>query len=155
MNESSDLNDVMSRLAGISPGAPLAGTRAQRPDVIRFTQTSDDAIFRPSHDGGLSSAERAQAALQMARLLRDDVLAAHYQAMDGTGAVSSTDRAKRIAAHVERVTLDPGASQKKHLALLSEVGLTPQAIVALSQVIAYVSYQARVRAGLRALGGKP
>lgn len=156
MTDSAALDDVMSRLAGIAPGSALAATRALRPDVVRFTQTSDEAIFRPVHDGGLTRAERAQAALQMAELLRDKVLAAHYQSLLGnSGSIASSERAKRIAAHVERVTMDPGASKQEHLTALAEVGLTPQAIVALSQVIAYVNYQARVRAGLRALGGKP
>lgn len=149
------LDDVMGRLAGVAAGTPLAATRALRPDVVRFTQTSDEAIFRPANDGGLSHAERVQAALQMALLLGDDVLATHYRSMLGSAAVDAgSERAKRIAAHVERVTLDPGASQKAHLGALSETGLSPQAIVALSQVIAYVNFQARVRAGLRALGGR-
>lgn len=149
-------DDVMSRLAGIVGDTPLAATRALRPDVVRFTETSDDAIFRPAEDGGLTRLERAQAALQMARLLRDDVLSAHYRSLLGSADEEArTDRAKRIRAHVERVTMDPAASTREHLAALAEVGLTPQAIVALSQVIAYVNYQARVRAGLRALGGRP
>lgn len=147
-------DDIMSRLAGVAAGTPLAATRALRPDVVRFTETSDDAIFRPTSDGGLSRTERLQAALQMAGLLRDDVLAGHYRSLLGSTAPDAgSERAKRIAAHVERVTLEPGASQKEHIGALAEAGLSPQAIVALSQVIAYVNYQARVRAGLRALGG--
>ncbi len=148
-------NDVMSRLAGITAGTPLSATRALRPDVVRFTETSDAAIFRPTNDGGLTRAERAQAALQMALLLNDEVLASHYRSVLGAAQVDAvSDRAKRIAAHVERVTLDPGASQQEHIGALAAAGLSPQAIVALSQVIAYVNYQARVRAGLSALGGR-
>ena len=35
-----------------------------------------------------------------------------------------------------------------------DAGLSPRDIVALTQIVAFVSYQARVAAGLRALGGR-
>lgn len=167
MSDPAVAKDVMSELARIEPGSTLASTRALRPDVVRFMQSSDDAVFRPAHDAGLTRAERAAAALRIARLLHDGVLSAHYEDMlsrlESSGAllasvtnnaVGATDRWARILAHVDRLTSDPGASEPSHLAMLSDAGLSSQAIVALSQLIAHVNFQARVRAGLAALGGR-
>ena len=168
MAVSADSDDVMNKLAGVAPGSALAELRAERSDVVRFTQASDDAVFRPATEAGLSRAERAAAGLRIACLLRDGALEAHYQALlrpiDPDGRLASSVLAKspaaanerwgRILAHIDRVTLDPESSQAGHIGALADVGLSPQAVVALSQVIAYVNFQARVRAGLAMLGGK-
>lgn len=168
MAVSADSDDVMNKLAGVAPGSALAELRAERSDVVRFTQASDDAVFRPATEAGLSRAERAAAGLRIARLLRDGALEAHYQALlrpiDPDGRLASSALAKspaaanerwgRILAHIDRVTLDPESSRAGHIGALADVGLSPQAVVALSQVIAYVNFQARVRAGLAMLGGK-
>ena len=47
MTEQAAGADVLGQLAGVLPGSTLAQTRALRPDVVRFTQASDDAVFRP------------------------------------------------------------------------------------------------------------
>ena len=169
MAVSADSDDVMNKLAGVAPGSALAELRAERSDVVRFTQASDDAVFRPATEAGLSRAERAAAGLRIARLLRDGALEAHYQELlrpiDPDGRLASSVLAKsppaaanerwgRILAHIDRVTLDPESSQASHIGALADAGLSPQAVVALSQVIAYVNFQARVRAGLAMLGGK-
>jgi len=44
-------------------------------------------------------------------------------------------------------------SQREHINALLASGLSPRALIALSQLVAYVNFQARVRAGLRLLGG--
>ena len=56
------MNDVMDTLAGLAPDSPLAGLRRQRPDVVKHLQGSDNVIFSPADDGGLTRAERAAAA---------------------------------------------------------------------------------------------
>src|SRR3954470_8477839 len=88
------MSDVMDALAGLPPGSPLAELRRQREDVVRHLQGSDDVIFSPGDDGGLTRAERAAAALRIADLLRDPVLKAHYRArlaaLDPGGALVST-----------------------------------------------------------------
>lgn len=156
--------DVMDRLAGLPPGSPVAELRRQRPDVVRHMQASDDAIFAPADDGGLSGAERAAVALRIAMLLKDEVLSGHYWArlapLDPSGALiesASSDtpppdrRWAAILAHVDRVTLIPDGAAKRHIDGLLAAGLTPHAVVSLSQVIAYVNFQSRVAAGLRML----
>lgn len=157
-------DDIMARLAGVEPDSAVAAVRALRPDVVRYTQTSDDAVFRPQSDAGLTRAERAAVALRIARLLEDVALAAHYQVMlrslDAGGKLlastppgtEGTDRWSRILAHTDCLTQMPGASTAQHIDALRAAGLIPQAIVALSQLISYVNYQARVRAGLAVIG---
>jgi CMD domain protein len=160
----SETPDVLDALAGLAAESPVAAVRRQRPDVVRFTQASDEAIFTPANDGGLTRAERAAAALRIAMLLHDPVLEEHYTVLlkpldPGAALLRSIDedpgsgdtRWTEIIAHVDRVTIDPDSATKEHIDGLLAAGLSPHAVVSLSQVIAYVNYQARVLAGLRML----
>ena len=163
-----DVRDVMDELAGLAPDSRLGQLRRQRPDVVRHLQRSDEAIFTPRNDGGLSAAERVAAALRIAVLLRDDRLQEHYRARaiehDGAQlAASAADpssaprepRWQTILGHVDRLTSDPDSARREHIDALLASGLSPQAVIALSQLVAYVNFQARVRAGLRLLGSQP
>jgi len=160
------MNDVMDALASLPPGSPLAELRRQRPDVVEHLQGSDDVIFSPADDGGLSRAERAAGALRVATLLRDTVLSEHYRTRlapldsDGTlartvegGARITEGRWDAILAHVDLVTRGPGSAEHKDIDNLLAAGLSSHAVVSLSQLIAYVNFQSRVLAGLRALKG--
>jgi uncharacterized protein YciW len=147
--------DVIDALAGIS-GGPLAELRRQRPDVVKHLQGSDDVIFAPQDDGGLTRAERAGAALRIATLLRDGVLEAHYRgrlAALGAADPLAGARGAAVAAHVGRVTTNPDGAAKADIDALLAAGLTPHAVVSLSQLIAFVNFQSRVLAGLRMLKG--
>jgi CMD domain protein len=162
----SDANlDVMDRLAGLAPDSPLAELRRQRPDVVRHLQGSDDAIFSPKDDGGFTRAERAAAALRVAEFLRDPVLIEHYRArlaaLDSTGDLAKTveggariteGRWDAILMHSDVVTRGPASAERKDIENLAAVGLSSHAILSLSQLIAFVNFQSRVLAGLRALG---
>jgi uncharacterized protein YciW len=147
--------DVMDTLAGIS-GSALAALRRERPDVVKHLQGSDDVIFAPKDDGGFIRAEREAAALRIATLLRDGVLEAHYRkrlvALGATQPLSG-ERGNAVMAHVERVTTNPDAASQADIDRLLGAGLTPHAVVSLSQLIAYVNFQSRVLAGLRMLKG--
>jgi CMD domain protein len=159
--------DVMNHLAGLEEDAALARLRRQRADVVRHTQGSEEAIFAPLEDAGLTRAERAAAALRIAVLLRDARLHGHYrkrlQALDAGGSLGQSafggahgvaePRWRAILAHVERVTVAPDSARREHIDDLLACGLSPRAVVALSQLIAYVSFQARVLAGLGMLRG--
>src|SRR5947199_3561446 len=156
----------MDTLAGLPPGSPLAELRRQRPDVVKHLQGSDDVIFSPADDGGLTRPERAAAALRVATLLRDAVLSEHYRvrlaALDPEGALAKSvegsariteGRWDAILAHVDLVTRGPGAAERKDIDNLLAAGLSSHAVVSLSQLIAYVNFQSRVLAGVRMLKG--
>jgi uncharacterized protein YciW len=150
------MTDVMDTLAGIAPGSALAALRAQRPEVVRNMQASDEAVFAPRNDGGFTRPERAAAALRIATLLGDKALEKHYRerlAAFGAPEPLTGTRGAAILAHVERLTRDPDSAAKAHIDALLAAGLTPHAVLSLSQLIAYVNFQARVLAGLRMLGG--
>jgi uncharacterized protein YciW len=155
--------DVMDALAGLPPGSPVAELRRQRTDVVRYTQTSDEAIFAPADDGGLTRLERLAAALRVAVRLHDTMLGDHYRErlvalVGGKAPEHAEGDAKRralIHGHVDRVTSDPDSATKADIDALLAGGLSPHAVVSLSQVIAYVNFQSRVLAGLRMLRGAP
>jgi uncharacterized protein YciW len=146
--------DVMDTLAGLPHGSAIAELRRQRPDVVRHLQGSDDAIFAPAHHGGFTRPEREAAALRVATLLRDSALEEHYQrrlvALGETNPLTGA-RGETILAHVDCVTMTPDSARQADLDRLRAAGLTPHAIVSLSQLIAYVNFQSRVLAGLRML----
>jgi CMD domain protein len=160
------MSDVMDTLAALPPDSPLAELRRQRPDVVKHLQGSDDAIFSPQDDGGLTRAERAATALRVATLLRDGTLITHYRrrlaALDPSGALAGTVEGKAriteprwdaVLAHVDLVTRGPGSAERRDIDNLLATGLSSHAVVSLSQLIAYVNFQSRVLAGLRMLKG--
>ena len=123
-----DVPDVMDNLAGLAADSRLAQLRRQRPDVVRNLQRSDEAIFTPRNDGGLSGAERAAAALRIAVLLRDARLQEHYRARviehgGGSLAASAADpstagrqpRWRTILGHVDRLTTNPDSARREHM----------------------------------------
>ena len=146
--------DVMDTLAGLADGSAIAELRRQRPDVVRHLQGSDDAIFAPAHHGGFTRPEREAAALRVAMLLRDGALEEHYRrrlvALGETHPLNGA-RGEAVLAHVDCVTMNPDSATQADLDRLLAAGLTPHAVVSLSQLIAYVNFQSRVLAGLRML----
>ena len=147
--------DVIDVLAGIE-GDALAALRRERPDVVKHLQGSDDAIFAPQDDGGFTRAEREAAALRIATLLRDGALEEHYRrrlvALGETQPLAGK-RGIAVMDHVDRVTTNPDSATKADIDALLAAGLSPHAVVSLSQLIAYVNFQSRVLAGLRMLKG--
>jgi uncharacterized protein YciW len=148
----------MDELAGLAPGSALAELRRRRPEVVARLQASDTAIFSPTDEGGLGAAERAALALHIAVLLRDAGLERHYrarlEALQRTATRRAADaRWQAMLAHTERLTVAPSSALRAHIEGLIDAGLSERAVVALSQLIAYVNFQARVLAGLNMLRG--
>lgn len=158
--------DILNTLAGIAPGSALAATRALRPDVVRHTQGSYDALLTPAEPVGLTLAERAKVALRVARLEGNATLADHYRhqltQLDVHGETIAgveqfpagptlEPRVAAILQHVDRLTNEPGSATQAHLAALQAHGLSVREIVTLSQLIAFLSFQVRVLATVNAL----
>ncbi len=129
-------------------GPRVAALRAARPDFVRYTQGSYDAMVAPPNPRGLTAAERAIAARRTAELSGHPALAAHYAALPAT--LGPRDTA--ILRHAELLAMSPGQATKADLEALEAAGLSPTEIVTLSQIVAFVSYQVRVAAGLALLG---
>ena len=149
---------VVAKAAGITKSSPLKGILALRSDILELTENSHDASLRPNQPGGLNHAERAGLACRIAKRNNESVLARHYETMFGVGSQSFANtefdggedaRAKAILRHTDLVTLNPKEATADDVLALHTAGLDDADIVRLSELIAFVSYQIRVVAGLR------
>jgi len=154
--------DVIDIAAGIAPGSARDQLRAERADIRKHAKGCQGALFAPSDDAGLTPAERYAVALWVARLDGSDALARLYR--DGLIAEAGHDlvaqaetdpeahpRLRRLLDHAALLTAEPARATPEHLAALAEVGLSTRAIVVLSQLIGYVSFQTRLVSGLNLL----
>lgn len=162
--------DAIDRLAGIPPGSPLERLRAQRADAVRYAQGSYRVLLEPEDPAGVGRREREMVALRVGVLTRSPaIVGLHRGRLRALGATDAqiaaverfpdgptelSPRETAILRHTDLVTLQPGASRPEHIAALKASGLTPRDIVTVSQLIAFMSYDARILAGLRALGAK-
>lgn len=160
------LIDLVDRLARLAPGGATHALRHQRDKVAAATEGSYRALFDPALPG-LSLAERLAVALYAARLTPSAELAAHYRAqLEQAGADGATVAAiDRGQAHVSDARLramlqftrklieKPVEGDRAALLALPAAGLSTPEVVTLAQLIAFLSYQVRLVAGLRALDG--
>ena len=148
--------DIVDAAAGLPPDSPVAVLRRQREVFLRHTQGSHDVLLAPAEPGGVSLVERAAAALRVATIERDEALVAHYQARlrELGGEAGPSPRLTAILRHVSLVATTPGTATRSDIAALRAVGLTERDIVVIAQIVAFVSYQVRLVAGLRALAAE-
>ncbi|SOY43965.1 CMD domain protein [Cupriavidus taiwanensis] len=157
--------DLIDQLAGLAPGSATHALRHQRDKVVAATQGSYDALFDPELPG-LSLAERLLVALYAARLTPSPALAAHYRGrLEQLGADASQVRAvaegapadiaePRLRAMLEftrKLIEKPVEGDRAALLALPAAGLGTPAVVTLAQLVAFLSYQVRLVAGLDAL----
>jgi uncharacterized protein YciW len=147
--------DLLEAIIGVAPGSTLSQLRAQRPDIVRHTQGNYDVLLSPADPGGLSPAERALVAARVAELSGHAGLSRHYRSLlAGRGDPPHGNRLDAILQHVTRVTTAPRTALPEHIDALSAVGLDARDIVALTQIVAFVSYQVRAATGLALLAGE-
>ena len=152
MPQSPEPPDLLEAIIGVAPGSALSQLRALRPEIVRHTQGSHDVLLSPVEPGGLPLAERALVAARVAELSGHAELARHYRKLIADrGAPPPSLRLDTILDHVEQVTTSPAAALPEHIQKLRDVGLNERDIVALTQIVAFVSYQVRVAVGLSLL----
>lgn len=159
-------DDLVDRIVGLHPGSRTYEVRHQREKVAAATQGSYDALFDTALDQDISLTERLLVALYACRLTPSPELATHYRerllAVGCDAAlIEMADRGHpedfqnpRIAAMLEftRKLIDkPVEGDKAALLALPTAGINTPAVVALSQLIAFLSYQVRLVAGLQAM----
>ena len=155
----SDGVDAIDQAAGLTPGSRVHTARRFRATALEHTQASHDALlFDPVV--GLSTADRLRVAVQVCEASGAATLAQHYRAL-------LTDPARAADAHCPdptaqamtrwalTLTTDPRSGDREALLALKTAGLSDAAVVALAQLVAFLSYQTRVVAGLRALAASP
>ena len=140
---------VIEQMVNAQPGSPVAEAMAARAALLQASEANYAAVLTPQDPGGLSHQARFTLAARIARLSGDDQLAAHYA---GHGEVPVDACMAAILRHVDLVTLSPRDATADDIAILQQAGVAEADIVRLSQVVAFVSYQVRVIAGLRLMG---
>lgn len=160
----SDL-DQMDILSGLKPGSELYAIRRERPEFVEGTELCRETVLSPHHGFGLGHVLRAALASRMARFIGREDLAAVYDLMlDEAGsdpdlaAIASGAEpaavdafAGAIIRHADLVTKTPRDNSRTDIERLEKAGLTNPQIIALSELIAFVNYEARVLAGLSLL----
>lgn len=160
------MKDVMLELAGIAPDSPLAAVVAKRGDIFELTQKTHDAALKPAEPGGLSHGLRAALACRIAALNGDDAFLEHFRkalqeakAGDAEKRVAELScaggdaRERALIRHADLVACEPKKASGADIELLSKAGISGPDIVRLSELVAFVSYQIRVVAGLRLMKG--
>ncbi len=156
--------DTIDRVAGLRDDDATAVLRRARDKVRLHTQLGEAALFDPALPD-LSPIERLHTARYVAQRSNAPALASLYRArlLDAGGSdadIAQADadafdalpaRLAAILAHARLLTTSPAAAQRADLDALKAAGLTTPAIVALSQLVAFVAYQLRVAAAARAL----
>jgi uncharacterized protein YciW len=157
--------DVVDRLAGLQPGASTYALRHQREKVVAATQGSYDTLFDPTL-AGIGLDERLLVALYACRLSAAHDLAAHYRqrletlqvdagqleiAAEGAPEQLPDGRLRAMLTYARALTQRPVEGDKQALHSLPAADISTPAVVALSQLIAFISYQVRLVAGLKAI----
>ncbi|NIH11221.1 MAG: peroxidase-related enzyme [Serratia symbiotica] len=113
-----------------------------------------------SHSVTLSLYDRLSTALTVAQVTGVQYLCSHYAARlaplhSSDASRESNIRLAQITQYARQLASQPMLICHKALQQLGNVGLSPVDIVTFSQIIGFVSYQARVVAGVAALAGRP
>lgn len=136
--------------------------RMVRPEVADLIDRCRATILTPADDQGLPRALRLALVARVAAECGAGDLARAYRAAlearpflpiaDGAPADTlSTPRLVALTRHADRLTLAPTNLDAAALAALQAAGLCAGAIVALTQVVAFANFEARVVLGLEVL----
>jgi uncharacterized protein YciW len=153
--------------AALDASHPLSEVLEGRGDIFAMTEQAHDAALTPNDPGGLSHAERAALACRMACLTAEDALAQHFDGLmnaanptDITVRISdpvfdggSDTRLEALIRYTDLATADTKSVAAADISALTDAGISEDDIVRLSELVAFVNYQARVTRGLRLLAG--
>jgi len=163
--------DVLNSILGVDEDSPIVQLRNQKPALVAELQDYYLSLFDPveSSAQALPVADRFVVAVRVASHTGSQSVADWYANLAEQGGVEAetVSKARDVSTpwaeqtqlgaairHADLLTLRPAAATRDDLEALKAAGYSPAGIVSLSQVIAFVSYQLRLAAGLRALGGQ-
>lgn len=177
-------HETQSSVRGDQPLEPQAATVRDRfllglgafaDEALNTALTARAGVFNASHASyhvlfpdhvaltrmvTLSPYDRLSTALTVAQVTGVQSLCSHYAARlaplhSPDASRESNIRLAQITQYARQLASQPTLICSKALQQLSDVGLSPADIVTFSQIIGFVSYQARVVAGVAALAGRP
>lgn len=158
--------DQIDILSGIRLDSELHRIRRERPDYVEGTEMCRQTVLAPNHGFGLGHALRAALAARMARLIgREDLAGAYDLLLKDAGSdetlaaiASAAERpadadafTHALIRHADLVTMTPRNNTRADIERLQSAGLSEPQIIALSELIAFVNFEARVIVGLEAL----
>lgn len=146
--------------SGVARGTDVADAVEARADILKMTQTAENAVLDPQEPGLWDRSLRAAFAARIARLNGADGLAAHY--INSVG-ISEYAAVANPDAEIENKHLGPSlrfldtvAARPRNvnaddIKILQNANISDSDIVRLTELIAFVSYQVRLVAGLTLL----
>lgn len=161
--------DMIDAILGPGRDGRIAALRAQHPTQAEELQAYYLALFEPDAASlaAFPLVDRALVAVRVASHTGSAAVADWYASLARDAGVPAetitrvrdvgipwSDQTPLGAAlrHADLLTTRPSAAQATDLQALKDAGFAPAGILSLSQTIAFVSYQLRLIAGLRALG---
>ncbi|MEA2514811.1 MAG: hypothetical protein QOF33_4033 [Thermomicrobiales bacterium] len=161
--------DVINSILGAADGGTIVALRNQKPALVDELQAYYLALFEPDAASAvaLPLVDRYLIAVRVASHSGSTAVANWYAnlALEAGIGEDTLARLRDVATpwsdqtplgaamrHADLLTTRPSAAEAAHLQTLKEAGYSPAGVMSLSQVIAFVSYQLRLIAGLRALG---
>ncbi len=159
--------DTIDSVVGLTPGQTTYTARHQRAKVVAATQASEEALFDPAL-AGLTLSERLCVALYACRLTPAEALAKQYAARLVTAGAEASliaalssgtlallqpqpPRLQAMLTFTHALITEPVKADQAALLALKDAGLSTPEIVTLAQLIAFISYQVRLAAGLTAM----
>lgn len=157
--------DVVDAIVGLRPTDALYATRHARHKVSSATQASYELFFDPAATG-ISLTERLLVAWHACLLSGAADLAQHYRealdahevdsgVLDAIQANSleqlSATRLKAMLVFAGKLITRPIEGDEAALKALQAAGMTTPDVVTLAQLVAFLSYQVRLVAGLAAM----
>ncbi|QXN61546.1 CMD domain-containing protein [Serratia fonticola] len=142
----------------------LNAALSHRIDVFTASSACYSVLFPEqviaSREVTLSPYDRLSTALTVAQVTGVQSLCSHYAArlapLDSPDATRESNvRLAQITQYARQLASQPTLIGSKAIQQLGEVGLSTQDTVTFSQIIGFISYQARVVAGIAALAGRP
>jgi uncharacterized peroxidase-related enzyme len=158
--------DLVDACVPLAPGQPTHAVRHARAPVVSATQASHDGLFSPDV-AGIGVAERLAAAVLACQLSQAPALAQHHRALllaqggeapawveaitAGQWQALLPPRLATILGFTAKLIERPIEGDRSAVQALLRAGLTVPACVALAQLVAFLSYQVRLVAGLQAM----
>lgn len=141
--------------AGTEGAGPVADAVQSRANIFKMTQAAEDAVLRPEDCGAFPHDLRAAIAARIAAHAGEPGLAGRY-APSANARADISDPAQGVgpdhAALIAFVDKAAGATKDiaaADIARLQSAGIGDADVVRLCELVAFVSYQVRVVAGLR------
>ncbi len=156
--------DIINQVLGIAVDSPLYQVRQFREKIVKGTQDSYEALFSDKLTVPLTW--RYAVAVLSSHLVGSVEFEKHYRALAEQSGLSNqvldaivtgqfdTLEDKTLAEilrFTQKLSLKPVEGDKDAVLILKKAGIATHDIVALSQLIAFLSYQLRLAAGLKAM----